>query len=173
MKPYFREGEEKPPARLSLRRQILGGLGWATLAVFLSFGGVFAVGFYYSQEKLANFLSSNIREFESGISDLRLLKTSEAEKKLSDLKENLNNPFDDFSSKFLPLLRTSGKAYLSFQTLTTKALALVQELAVLRDDFFKLVFAGKGGELTAQAVKIRAVLDDLLSESAKLVSSTT
>ncbi|MBI2033898.1 MAG: DUF4012 domain-containing protein [Candidatus Liptonbacteria bacterium] len=171
MKLYFREGAGEPRVRPSLQRQIWRGLGWATLLVFLFLGGVFVVGFYYSREKLANYLSSNLQEFESGISDLRLLNTPEAEKKFSDLKENLNNPLDDFSFKFLPLLKTSGKAYLSFQTLTTQALALVQEITLLRDNFFKFIFAGKGGELLAELKKIQGVLDDLLNESARLTSS--
>ena len=172
MQPYFREGEGEPRVRLSLQRQIWRGLGWSVLLIFILAGVVFAVGFYYSREKLTNSLSSNLQEFELGISDLRLLNTSGAEKKFSDLKESLDNPFGDFSSKFLPLLKTSGQAYLSFQKLTAKALAFVQELSVLRDNFFELVFAGKGGELTAELGKIRVVLDDLLSESARLTSST-
>ena len=173
MEPYFKEGEEEPRARLSLRRQIWRGLGWATLVVFLLAGAVFAVGFYYSREKLTNSILSNLQEFESGISYLRLLKTSEAEKKLSDLKESLNNPFGDFSSKFIPLLKTSGRAYSSFQTLTAKSLALVQELAFLRDNFFNFIFTGKEGEFLAELKKIQGVLDNVLSESSRLVSSTT
>ncbi len=141
---------------------------FAMLLIVVLGAGMLSIQIYRASKHFVILAIQNIEHLRAASADLKSFRPEDAEERLRAVQ---SQPFDEFTSRFLPLLRNSNSFFKNFQGLTSEAITLAEQIIILENRLAEFISEKKGEELIASLERIQASLHKINEESAAFSSA--